>query len=85
LPNLAITRPVSIANASLVRWNAPKPIKSRYAAFEINFGFISIDDAELPAMLKAVMMFYLWVSLRSRSASWKRSFTNPLFLLDSYS
>lgn len=81
LPNLAKIRPVTMAKAILVKWKAPKPMKSRYEALTRNLGFMSMLEIELPAMLKAVIMFYLWVSLLSFSASWNKSITNYLFLL----
>jgi len=59
LPNLAIIPPVIIAIANLVKWKAPNPISNKYVAFAKNLGFISIDEAELPTILNAVIMFYL--------------------------
>lgn len=67
-PNLDNTSPVNRLSASLVKWKAPKLIKSSHAVFVRNLGFISIEEMPLPAMLKAVIMFYRWVSRLSRSA-----------------
>ncbi len=60
--------PVAKAIAILEKWKAPNAINMKYADFAKNFGFINTPCAEVPTMLKAVMMFYLCVSLFSFSA-----------------
>lgn len=59
LPNLAKIIVVVRAIASLVKWKAPKPISSKYAALPKNLGFINTDCALELNMLNAVTIFYL--------------------------